>query len=229
LACPFCQSLFQSSFEETSAEPISTPDDLKAGNALTRWIPSKSGIIAAASNASDSARTAIQSTSKFAVDGASAAAGAVTSTAKRAAAGLAPLAQVATGFASVILPGAGEVMSGKTTQGFATLAAFLGTTAIATTATGGAWIAVPIAIRMISAVSATQSGRKIGAGIRESLSENNAEELVAAAAALRQEAEAMEQAAFEKLMLEREAQELKALEEEPAKRKVVLVKVDAVA
>ena len=227
LACPFCQSLFQSSFEEPAIDPISVvpTDNPKTDNVLTRWVPSKTGIMAAASKATDSARSAVQSVSNVAVNGASAAAEAVSSTAKRAAAGLTPFAQVATGFASVVLPGVGEVMSGKTAQGFATLAAFIGTTAVATTATGGAWVAVPIAIRVFSAVSASQSGKKLGEKLRDSIMESNADELQAAAAALREEAAAMEQADFEQLMLEREAEELKSLEAEPPKRKIVLLKI----
>jgi len=207
--CAFCRSVFESSFEE--AEPA--PAEPKT-NALTRWLPTISGTTSAAARASEavrkdarvqSARAAILSTSNAVVEMA------------------APIAKIAAGAASVALPGAGEILNGKTRWGFCTMAAFFGATAAASAA-GGAWIALPIAIRVLSAHSAVSTTNKMLDDSSQSL-EANAAEARAVAAELARQAQRMEDAAFEKEMQQRETEELQAAEAAMTRR-LILVPVE---
>ncbi len=237
LICPFCQSVYKSDFAVESASPKDglSPDPIPAApntdqpfNVLTRWMPTKSTITTAAAKVSQSVRSGADMGAQAVKSAANSTAAAVTSTAKKAAAAATPLTQVVTGLASVVLPGAGELMTGKTIQGYCTMAAFIGATAAATAATGGAWIAAPIAISVFSASQGALSGRKLGKQIKESL-ESNTDELVQIAQQVREQANSMSEEDFERLMLEREEAELKHIEAETPKRRVVLVRVGSKA
>lgn len=135
----------------------------------------------------------------------------------------APIAKIAAGAASVALPGAGEILNGKTRWGFCTMAAFFGATAAASAA-GGAWIALPIAIRVLSAHSAVSTTNKMLDDSSQSL-EANAAEARAVAAELARQAQRMEDAAFEKEMQQRETEELQAAEAAMTRR-LILVPVE---
>lgn len=216
IACPFCRNRFATSFEEHVATvpnhpegPDSSATDLARVPSAKRWLPTRDQVSGAISKAATST------------------AAAATNTARKAAAAATPLTQVVTGIASTLLPGAGEVMSGKTASGFATMAAFLGVTAAATAATGGAWIAAPIAISVFSATRGAKAGRELGNQWKESLTDAaNAQEIDRIAAEVKRQAEAMSPEEFERLMLEREQAELGRLEsEQEPPRKVRLVRV----
>lgn len=237
LVCPFCQSVYESSFaaESTSQKdglspPLvpAVPNTDQSVNLLKRWMPTKGTITTAAANVAQSVRVGADIGAKAVKSAANSTAAAVTSTAKKAAAAATPLTQVVTGLASVVLPGAGEVMTGKTVQGYCTMAAFIGATAAATVATGGAWIAAPIAISVFSASQGALGGRKLGKQIKESL-ESNTDELEQIAQQVREQARSMSEDDFERLMLEREEAELKQLEAETPRRRVVLVRVGSKA
>lgn len=219
IACPFCRTRFATSFEADSPPPGNYPEkpdgcgsELSQIGATTpkRWLPTRDQVTGAISSAAT--RTA----------------DAATKTARKAAAAATPLTQVVTGIASTLLPGAGEVMSGKTASGFATMAAFLGVTAAATAATGGAWIAAPIAISVFSATRGAKAGRELGNQWKESLTDAaNAQEIDRISAEVKRQAEAMSPEEFERLMLEREQAELNRIESQPAPpRRVLLTRVE---
>ena len=117
-------------------------------------------------------------------------------------------------------------MSGKTTQGYCTLAAFIGVTAVATAATGGAWIAAPIAISVFSASQGVLAGRKLGKQMKDAIEASNTEEMDLIARQVRDQAALMSEAEFERLMLEKEEAEFQKLNVEPTQRRVVLMKVE---
>lgn len=233
IVCPFCRTVYQTSFAAEVAAldappnppETATPLAVVPTNSLARWMPSATSVKSTLSQAASQAASLASSAKDAAGAGLQKAASAASSTAKKAVAAATPLTQVVTGFASVVLPGAGEVMSGKTTQGYCTMAAFVGGTAIATAATGGAWIAAPLAISVFSASQGVMAGRKLGKQMKDAIDASNTEEMDQIARQVREQAASMSEEAFERLMLEKEAEELSLLEAESPKRKVVLVKV----
>ena len=188
-------------------------------------MPTKKTFTAAATKVARSVRDGADAGASAVVSAANSTVAAVSSTAKKAVAAATPLTQVVTGLASVVVPGAGEVMSGKTTQGFCTLAAYIGVSAIATTATGGAWIAAPLAVSVFSAVQGVRAGRQLGKTMRGSIESSNTEEIEAIARQMREQAASMGEEEFERLMLEREEAEMNRADADPPKRQVVLVRV----
>ena len=233
LVCPFCRSVYDSSFASIAPEPVALPqltDESQADakvSTLTRWMPTKKTFSDAATKVAQSVRAGADAGASAVKSAANSTAAAVSSTAKKAAAAATPLTQVVTGLASVVVPGAGEVMSGKTTQGFCTLAAYIGVTAIATTATGGAWIAAPLAISVFSAMQGVRAGRQLGKTMKGSIEGCNAEEIDAIARQIRDQAASMCEEEFERLMLEREEAEMNRADADLPKRQVVLVRVTA--
>lgn len=234
IVCPFCRTVYQTSFAAEvatlDAPPPNPPETatvlvVAPTNSLARWMPSATSVTSTLSQAASKAASLASSAKDAAGAGLQKAASAASSTAKKAVAAATPLTQVVTGFASVVLPGAGEVMSGKTTQGYCTMAAFVGVTAIATAATGGAWIAAPLAISIFSASQGVMAGRKLGKQMKDAIDASNTEEMDQIARQVREQAASMSEEEFERLMLEKEAAELNLLEAEPPKRKVVLTKV----
>ena len=236
IGCPFCKTLYETSFAiVVDVEPVHVKSTeivatvaQPTGNPLTRWIPSKGDLSTAAKrvaqtvkNGADRGIQTAQSAAAAVSSGAQNAAAAVGAGAKKAVAAATP---VVTGLASVVLPGVGEVMSGKTTQGYCTMAAFFGATVAASAATGGAWIAVPVAIRIFSAVQSTQSGRQLGQRMKNSISDSNAEELQFLANEMRNQAASMSEQEFERLMLETEEAEMSEAES-TSLRRVVLKRV----
>ena len=231
LVCPFCRSIFDSSFagivpKDVALLPLphESPADTNAST-LTRWMPTKKTFTDAATKVARSVRDGADAGASAVVSAANSTVAAVSSTAKKAVAAATPLTQVVTGLASVVVPGAGEVMSGKTTQGFCTLAAYIGVSAIATTATGGAWIAAPLAVSVFSAVQGVRAGRQLGKTMRGSIESSNTEEIEAIARQMREQAASMGEEEFERLMLEREEAEMNRADADPPKRQVVLVRV----
>lgn len=235
IVCPFCKTVYQSSFaveidplkgaSQSLAQAVPSPVAVPT-NSLSRWIPTTSGVASTISQAASKAASLASSAKDATEAGVQRAASLATSTAKKAAAAATPLTQVVTGFASVVLPGAGEVMSGKTTQGYCTLAAFIGVTAVATAATGGAWIAAPIAISVFSASQGVLAGRKLGKQMKDAIDASNTEEIDLIAKQVREQAASMSEVEFERLMLEKEEAEFQKLNVEPSPRCVVLVKFE---
>jgi len=146
---------------------------------------------------------------------------AISDIAKRAAISVAPAAQGVTAVASAVLPGTGEILTGKYVQGGCTLAAFLSATAAAAgvTAAGAAVlatpagmviVAAPVAIRVLSAWQGARAGQQVGTHLQISLMNervNESEGNEVAEQALRA-AETMPDAEFERLVLEHEEAEM---------------------
>lgn len=210
ICCPFCQTIFESSFALTA------PDETKLGVIAE----TKTEVIQGEQQPSLTRRTTELFRKSINRDRAKQAAAAVGKLAVKV---TAPLAPYATGCASVLMPGAGEVASGKAWSGFATMAAFLGATAAAG-ATGGAWVAVPIAIRVVSAVRGAAAGKTAAEAVVKQMEDQHR---LAKAAALQMELEAerLEDLEFERVMQQQEAEELMRLAADKSARAVVLSKV----
>ena len=214
LACPFCKTLFKSGFEDppTKVEVPSVPDikpEPKKG--LSSWVPTKDTFTNAASGIRSSAKSAAMTVSDAAVGAA-----------KTAVTSATPFA---TTIVSAVIPGGGEYMAGKKSQGFWTLAAFLGSTGLAAS-TGGAWIAVPIAIRVFSSYHAAKHGIEIAEQMKADSAEENLREVERAAELLRLESQSMSPEDFERLMLEQEQKEFDRDEAGEKSRRVVLTRIE---
>lgn len=188
--CAFCRSMYRSKIAEMPLEVEPAP----TGSSLTRWMPPLPGF---ARSISDKLRSdsRVQSAKS-----------AILSTTAAAASLARPIAGIAAGAASAILPGTGEVLSGNRKWGFCTMAAFFGATAAASAA-GGAWIALPIAIRVLSAHQAVSKSETATDEANRQLSAN-AEEARQVAQELAKEAQRLDDAQFEEEMRRRELEEL---------------------
>lgn len=212
LVCPFCQTTYESRFEgeQQSAEAlelaIADQPDL-----LTRWIPSQAiSRVRRATQVLRESQPVAQARATLA------------QTAQAAMRLVSPLAAIAAGAASAAMPGAGEVLAGRTRTGFCTMAAYFGATAAAGAA-GGAWIALPIAIRVLSSNRAI-SLASASADDWERALDANRETAHEVAEKWQREALSIDREEFERRMLANEAD---AVERSRATHKrVVLVRVE---
>lgn len=238
IGCPYCQALYQSSFtmlvESTSTEVSQTelPKDESAQSqemaqtqSLTRYLPSKANVASAmgiiaktVKSGKDLGVQTVQSAAAVVNTTAQNAAAAVNSTAKKAAAAATPLTQIVTGAASVLLPGTGEVIGGKTKQGFCTMAAYLGLVGVATA--GGAWIAAPIALGVFSAMRGVQAGRELGKKMKDAIEGGD----VDPSDETENNDPSMTDEQIEQLMLQSEEAELSHAQDNPQKR-IILTKI----
>lgn len=215
IACPFCRTVFLTSFEnDVEIEPAAAAP-APAPSSLTKWLPK---LPAPAAAATQKVSDALRADARV-----KAAKATILSTASAAASAVAPLATIAAGAASIALPGSGEVLTGRPRWGFCTMAAFLGATAAASAA-GGAWIALPIALRVFSAYGAVNGAEKAGRSVKEMLTAN-AQAANSIAQQLTDDAARMDDEAFEREMQAKEAEELRRLDAERARRRVVLTRV----
>lgn len=228
IACPYCQTHYQSSFglvveaksTETSQTDVSKGEsaqtqDTAQAQSLTRYIPSKASVASAMGMVAKTVKTGkefgvqtIASATGAMNATAQNAAAAVSSTAKKAAAAVTPLTQLVTGAASVVLPGSGEVLAGKTTQGFCTMAAYFGLVGVATA--GGAWVAAPIALGIFSAMRGVQAGRELGKKMKGAIEGGDASP--------------MSDEQIEDLMIKSEEAELSKAQQFP-KKQIILTKI----
>ncbi len=203
--CAFCQSVYKFNV----AEVVSA--DGKAGGEsnwtnLSRWNP-LNGLTRISDGLRvesrlNSARAAILSATSTATDF------------------MRPIASSAAGYASAVLPGAGEVLYGNRKLGFCTMAAFFGATTAAGAA-GGIWIALPIAIGVLSAHQAVSKSEASAEEARRQLA-INAQEAQDVAEQLAREAQRLDDEAFEAEMRKRELAELqKATGHEFVKLKLI--------
>lgn len=205
VSCPFCRTVFATAFapEDTALAPVPEIADQAAA------VPGPKSHF-------ERARGLIKT------EHAKAAAAAVGKFAARAAT---PLAPIATGAASAFFPGAGEIIGGRPLSGVATVAAFLGATVAAGT-TGGAWVAVPIAIRIVSAVRGAALGAGTAADITSRLEQQH-QEARDAAERLAKEAALHDEQEIERLMAQREQEELARIAAGQAGRKVILTRIQS--
>lgn len=239
IGCPFCKTLFKTSFalevDAASVEGQSNKPDLEeipsgpTSHSLTRYLPSKAKLTSAVGMVAQTAKSGAEFGVQSAQNAASAvastaqnAAAAVSSTAKKAAAAATPLTQVVTGFASVLLPGTGEVIAGKTTQGFCTMAAFIGAAGVATA--GGAWIAAPIAIGVYSAMRGVQAGRELGQRMKDGIEASDTDALESIAEDVRNCTGSTTDEKIQRELLETEAEELSKTSNTRQKR-IVLTRI----
>jgi hypothetical protein len=238
IGCPYCQTLYQSSFAlvvesnstevsqiELSKDETAQSQEAAQTQSLARYLPSKANVASAMGIIAKTVKSGkelgvqtVQGAAAVVNTTAQNAAAAVSSTAKKAAAAATPLTQIVTGMASVLLPGTGEVIGGKTKQGFCTMAAYFGLVGVATA--GGAWIAAPIALGVFSAMRGVQAGRELGKKMKDAIEGGDIE----ISAEMGNNAASMTDEQIEQLMLKSEEAELSKAQENPQKR-IILTKI----
>jgi hypothetical protein len=189
--CSFCRSVYKFDLAKCVSDVAAPPNS----TALSRWNP-LTGVAASIS-------TGLRAEARL-----KSAKAAILSTASAATNFVRPIAGLAAGAASVVLPGTGEVLAGNRKWGFCTMAAFFGATAAASAA-GGVWIALPIAIRVISAHQAVSKSDAAAEETKRQLA-INAQEAQEVAEQLARDAQRLDDEAFEREMRDRELAELQA-------------------
>lgn len=237
IGCPYCQTLYQSSFalvvesKSTEVRQIELPKDENVQSqeaaqtqSLTRYLPSKANVASAmgiiaktVKSGKDIGVQTVQGAAAVVNTTAQNAAAAVSSRAKKAAAAATPLTQIITGAASVLLPGTGEVLGGKTKQGFCTMAAYFGLVGVATA--GGAWIAAPIALGVFSAMRGVQAGRELGKKMKDAIEGGDVD-----SSEIGNNDQSMTDEQIDQLMLQSEEAELSQAQANPQKR-IILTKI----